>query len=228
MHRLRFCVSLLALSVVASSANAEFDFVTDSTATQTITSPLVDGGSIDLKSTGTQHFSIDPAAGTANVTSAFTGADFDALGTSFSYDLYNTATTGTVTSSGGVYTIKYTLLFELKITGGGGGALDGVTFETKDTAIFQSSVTSLPFPDNTVFGDPSRPNDVVKIYLKSDPNGVLAANGVPVGAVIGTSSDRVVTVLRSVPEPASLVSWAIGAGLLGAFGLRKKVRLRAA
>ena len=224
----RTFLPLLALSVVAATANADFQFDTASTATQTITSTLVTGGSIPLNAAGTQHFTIDPVAGTASVTSAFTGSDFVTPFGTFSYTLYNTATNGTVTLSGGNYTIEFMLLFELQITGGGGGLLDGVTFETKDNAIFRGTVASLPFPSNSVFDDPNRPNDAVTIFLKSDPNGVLAANGVPLNSPVGTSSDRVVTTLRSVPEPSTLLLGALGAVLIGAFGLRKRMARRAA
>lgn len=218
--------TLVMLSLVAASAKADIQFDTESTATQKITSSLVNGGSINLNSAGSQHFTIDLVNGTANVTSAFKGTDFAALNTTFDYNLYNTATTGTVSVSGGNYTVTFMLLFELKITGGAGGLLDGTVFETKDNAIFTGTVGSLPFPDNSVFGDPNRPIDPVAIYLKSDPTGLLGTNGITIGAPIGTSSNRVVTILRSVPEPSTLVSIAIGAGLFGAIGLRKRATRR--
>jgi len=221
MRFLRLCLPCLALALVWAppTAYAGFDFYTASTATQTISSQLVPGGSIDLNASGIQHFTIDTVAGTANVTSDFKGTDFLTPFGAASYNLYNTETTGTVTDNGGgSFTIAYLLLFELEITS---GPLAGVIFETLDNALFQTTVPSIPFPDNTVFGDPSRPNDVVAIYLKSDPNGVLGSIGVPIGAPVGTSSNRVVTAVRSVPEPTAMVSGAIGAGLLGTFGLRK-------
>ncbi len=230
MRPIRLCLALVALSLVAASASADLQFDTETTADQTITSPLARNGSIDLKSTGTQHFTIDLIAGTANVTSAFTGSDFyTALSPDpFTYSLYNTTTAGTVTFSGGLYTIAFPLLFELAITGGNGGVLNGVVFNTIDPALFQTTVASFPFPNNTVFGDPNRPNDPVTLYLKSDPNGALAAMGVNVGDPVGASTNRVVTILRSVPEPSALLSVAVGAGLIGAFGLRKKQARRAA
>jgi hypothetical protein len=223
MRSLRIGLSLLALSLAASSANADIQFETESTATQTIDSPLVLNDQIVLHSAGNQYFTIDPGTGFANVTSDFHGNDFATSFGNFSYDLYNTATTGTVTVSGGQYTVTFTLLFELRITS---SFLAGVTFETFQNATFQGTVGSLPFPDGSVFGDPNRPNDAVTIFLKSDPNGILGSFGIPVGAPVGTSSDREVEILRTVPEPSAFLSVAIGAGLLGAFGLRKKTTRR--
>ena len=222
MRTLRPCFLLVALALLATPARADlFDFYTKSTATQTITSPLVSGGMIDLHSAGTQHYSIDTTLGTAGVTSDFQGSDFQTPSGTFNYDLYNTATTGTVTDIGGLFTVKFLLLFELKIVG---GPLDGVTFETKSNAIFQSTVSSLPFPTMTAFGDPARPQDAVAIFLKADPNGVLRSLGVPVGAPVGSSSNRVVTTLGTVPEPASAGMLGLGVAALLAVGRHRRSR----
>ena len=101
-----------------------------------------------------------------------------------------------------------------------------MVFETKDDAIFEGTVASLPFPPNSVFGDPNRPNDSVNIYLKADPNGVMASLGVAVGDPVGSSSNRVVTTLNVIPEPASLTLLGVGAaGLIGCF-MRRPVLAR--
>ena len=202
MRTVRSCLAIFALSVLSPSAQADFDFVTASTATQTITSPLVANGMINLNATGFQHFTISPSTGFANVTSSFQGNDFLTAFGAASYTLTNTQTSGTVTvGTNGVYTVSFQLLFELKITS---GVLTGVTFDTLTNALFRGTTATLPFPNNTVFGDPARPNDAVAIYLEADPNGVLASLGVPIGASVGTSSNRVVTALNVVPEPGSL------------------------
>lgn len=211
------CFTLLGLFLLAPAANASIVFDTQSTATQTISSDLFPTGSIDLNAAGTQQFTLDLATGFANVTSNFKGADFATpLGT-FNYDLYNTITTGTITDNGGSFTISYLLLFELKITS---GALDGVIFETKTNALFETTVASLPFPPNTVFGDPNRPNDAVDIFVKADPNGVLASLGINVGDAVGSSSNRVVTTLNVIPEPTSVSL--LGLGVLGLVGYARR------
>lgn len=222
MRLLGFCASIVGISLFAGSASADYQFITQSTATQTITSPLVAGGSIVLDAAGSQEFTIDPVGGTANVVSDFKGTDFETVVGTFNYKLYNTATVGTVTTNNGQYTVTFSLLFELKIVG---GLLDGVTFETLTNATFTGTFDSIPFPDNSVFGDPNRPDDAVAIFLKSDPNGVLGSIGVGIGDPVGTSSNRVVTALRPVPEPSALASCAFGLGLVAAFGLRGRRRL---
>jgi hypothetical protein len=212
----RLSLMLFGLLLLAPAADASIVFDTQSTAVQTITSPLYAGlpnSSIVLSAAGTQQFTLDLTTGVANVTSSFHGTDFLATDGFASYDLYNTATTGTVTDNGGSFTIHFSLLFELKITS---GALDGVIFETKTDSIFEGTVASLPFPNNSVFGDPARPNDSVAIFVKADPNGVLGLLGIPIGAQAGSSSDRVVTTLNVIPEPASLVMFGLGVvGLIG-------------
>ncbi len=137
------------------------------------------------------------AAGTATVTSAFTGTDFPnplSRGSFLNYDLYNTTTTGTVTQVGSMYDVNFSVLFELQLTS---GPLAGVTFQAESFATFDAAIIpSIPFPVGTSFSDPNSPNDVVPIYVKSDPT-----NTFPVGAEVGASFDRAVTV---VPEPSSL------------------------
>jgi hypothetical protein len=217
----RVCLTLFGLSSlsIATASGASINFDTQSTAVQRITSDLV-GGSIILNAAGTQHFTVDLDAGTANVTSDFKGTDLETpLGT-FAYDLYNTATVGTAVDNGdGTYTISFTLLFELKVTS---GPLDGVVFETLTDSLFQSTVSSIPFPDGTVFGDPARPNDETTIYLKSDPSGILSGLGINVGDPVGTSSDRTVTILSVVPEPSSLALLGLGSLALAGVARRKR------
>jgi hypothetical protein len=217
----RVCLTLFGLSSlsIATASGASINFDTKSTAVQRITSDLV-GGSIILNAAGTQHFTVDLDAGTANVTSDFKGTDLETpLGT-FAYDLYNTATVGTAVDNGdGTYTISFTLLFELKVTS---GPLDGVVFETLTDSLFQSTVSSIPFPDGTVFGDPARPNDETTIYLKSDPSGILSGLGINVGDPVGTSSDRTVTILSVVPEPSSLALLGLGSLALAGVARRKR------
>jgi hypothetical protein len=217
----RVCLMLFGLFSLslASASGASIDFNTQSTAVQTITSDLV-GGSIVLSAAGTQHFTVDLDAGTANVTSDFKGTDLVTPVGTFDYDLYNTATTGTAVDNGdGTYTIRYTLLFELKVTS---GALDGVVFETRTDSLFETTVTSIPFPDGTVLGDPARPDDETTIYLQADPNGVLASLGVNVGDPVGTSSNRTVTILTVVPEPSGLAL--LGLGALALAGVARRSR----
>lgn len=214
-----FGLGLFLLAPAAEAASIVFN--TQSTAVQTISSDLFPTGSIVLSAAGTQHFTIDPTTGFADVTSEFKGSDFVAPDGSATYNLYNTATTGTVTDNGGSFTVHFSLLFELAITS---GVLNGVVFETKDDAIFEGTVASLPYPPNSVFGDPNRPNDSVNIFLKADPNGVMASLGVAVGDPVGSSSNRVVTTLSVIPEPASLTLLGVGAvGLIGRFMRRPAV-----
>jgi hypothetical protein len=187
-----------------SEAGARADtvvFDTFSTATQMIYSPLL-GGTVMIDAQGPQQFTIDTTTGYANVASAFEGSDFpDPLnpGQFLTYDLYNTITTGTVTTNpAGSYDISYQLLFELKITS---GLLAGFTFETLQDATFAASdIPTLPFPAGTAFSDPSGlGNDPVDIYVKDDPTNTYAP-----GTLAGVSSDRVVTVSGVVPEPSSM------------------------
>jgi hypothetical protein len=193
-------LSGLCLGVEARAGLIVFD--TESTATQMISSPLF-GGAVPLDATGPQQFTINTTTGAANVTSAFQGSDFPnpyAPGQFFTYDLYNTVTTGTVTTNpSGSYDISYSLLFELKLTS---GPLAGLIFETLQDATFASSnIPTLPFPAGTAFSDPAGPaNDAVNIYVKYDPTGTFAP-----GTLVGESFDRLVTVNSIVPEPSSIV-----------------------
>jgi hypothetical protein len=153
----------------------------------------------------------------AGVTSDFEGADLpDPLnpGSFLTYDLYNTATVGTVTPDGtGGFDITFTLLFEVRITS---GLLAGTTFETLTDALFSTTGASLPFAPGTVFGDPARPADGVFVFVKTDPSGILTAAGAPPGTLVGVSFDRTVTINAVVPEPTSLALLGAGAaGLLG-------------
>ena len=126
---------------------------------------------------GPQQFTIDTTTGYANVVSAFQGSDFpDPLnpGHSLTYDLYNTQTTDTVTTTpSGSYDVSYQLLFELKITS---GLLAGFTFETLQNATFAASdIPTIPFPVGTAFSDPNGlGNDQVDIYVKYDPTNTYA------------------------------------------------------
>jgi hypothetical protein len=181
---------LLGLSLGLEARAGIFVFDTESTATQMISSPLL-GGAVSITAYGPQQFTIDTTNGTANVTSEFHGSDFpdpNNPGQFLTYDLYNTLTTGAVTTdpSGG-YDIAYHLLFELKITS---GSLAGLTFDTQQDATFAASnIPGFPFPAGTSFSDPSG-SDAVGIYVG--------------GNLVGTSFDRVVTINQIVPEPSSL------------------------
>jgi hypothetical protein len=217
-------LTVLLLCCVATSAQAASVFTTASIAKQTITSPLV-GGSINLSASGRQTFTVDPIGGTANVVSDLRGTDFVTAFGTFAYKLYNTQTVGTITNlAGGLYEVKFSVLFELKIDG---GPLDGVVFETLQDSTFQATVSGFPFPVGSVLGDPNRPNDVVGVFLKSDPNSVLANFGVNIGDPVGTSSDRTVTTYGVVPEPTVFVSCVMGMSLLGAIGRKKRLRRQA-
>ena len=113
-------------------------FETESTATQTITSPFV-GGSAVISAHGLQTFTIDTTLGTAGVTSAFYGSDFPDIADPslpFTYFLTNTTTIGTVTTEpSGSYDISFRILFTLTLTSGPDA---GVTFQTKDYATFDA------------------------------------------------------------------------------------------
>jgi hypothetical protein len=202
---------LFAFGPAAGAARVQFE--TQSTGVQTISSDLSPAGPIVLHASGTQRFTLDPAAGVADVTSDFHGSDFPTPSGLATYDLYNTATVGTVIEAAGVFKAHYSLLFELKVTG---GDLAGVVFETREGAIFEGTVASLPFPPDSVFGDPNRPDDGVAIHVKADPNGVMASLGVRVGDPAGRSSNRVVTTLGVVPGPGGQTL--LGLGLAGAIG----------
>jgi hypothetical protein len=212
-------VAGLCLGLEARAGSIVFD--TDSSATQMISSQLL--GTFALDASGTQQFTIDPTLGTANVTSAFTGSDFPLFGQFVTYDLYNTLTTGTVTTNpSGSYDIAFQVLFELKLTS---GPLTGFTFETLQNATFENaSVPALPFPGGTAFSDLSGGSDAVNIYVKFDPSGTFAP-----GTLVGTSFDRLVTVNSVVPEPSSLVSGSSAALICAAaFALRRKRTLKLA
>ena len=208
----------LSLSLLFGlEVKAAIMFDTLSTARQTISSPLYSsiGGSIVIVSHGSQHFTVDPVAGTANVTSAFTGNDLLTPAGYASYDLYNTVTTGTSSQNGdGTYNISFSLLFELKVTS---GPLSGLTFETKTNSIFAASnIATLPFPIGTVFSDPSS-TDITNVYVKFDPT-----SNFPTGFLFGTSSGRTVTINAVVPEPSSLMT--IGVGVIAALGYSRRRR----
>jgi hypothetical protein len=210
IRRYIFGICVFAGIWQASIARAGFDFFTNSTATQTITSPLFGNVPFSITAQGPQHFVIDPATGSASVTSNFQGTDLPnpgVPGSFFSYNLFNTATTGTVTPAGvGPYTVTFSLLFELDITS---GPFAGLELETTQNAIFQASnIAGFPFVAGTTFGDPNRPADGVTIFVKVDPTNTLAA-----GTTFGTSSDRVVTIISAVPEPTSMALCALGAGI---------------
>lgn len=208
MRWLKFTLTLAATLALAGSASAQVVFNTNSVATQTITSPVF-GGAVPLSATGIQTFTINTATGFAGVTSDLHGSDLPnplAPGTFLNYDLYNTATTGTITPSGsGPYVVSFSLLFELRVTS---GPLTGLTFETQDQATFTAlNVASVPFPANTSFSDPTPP-DTVAIFVKTDPT-----NTFPPGTLIGTSSDRLVVAISVVPEPSSLTLAGLSAAL---------------
>jgi MYXO-CTERM domain-containing protein len=219
MHRTK--LSLAIAAVIAFTAPAKAVVIeAQSTATQTLTSPLF-GGSVVVTASGPQTFTLDLDAGTASVTSLFQGTDLPnagAPGTFLPYDLYNTATTGTVVAVPGGYNINFELLFELKITE---PTFGGMTFETKQNATFFTADASLPFAPGTVFSDQTPP-DTLPIFLKSDPLGLLAGFGLAVGDVTGTSSLRTVTINSAVPEPSSFAL--VAAGLVGAAAWRFRRR----
>jgi hypothetical protein len=183
-------------------------FDTESTATQNISSGL---GDFSLTSTGTQQFTIDTTHMTANVTSSFQGSDFpDPGGGSDKYNLYNTATTGTVTMNGdGSYNIAFHLLFELDVTSGN---LNGLSLVTTTDATFATTGATLPFLPGTAFADPNLPSsDAVDIYLKSD-----------LSSPVGVSFDRLVTINSVVPEPSAITL--LGIGLAGLCGYMRRTR----
>lgn len=199
-------VSLTPLLVGALSlginAHADIVFSTLSTATQTLSSPAF-GGAVPITSRGIQVFTFNVATNLANVTSAFQGNDLPdpaGSGQKVTYDLYNTATTGTITqNASGKFDIAFSLLFELKVTS---GLAAGLTFETKTISHFNATnVIDLPFKLPVAFTDPGPNSDTVPILIKFDPSGQT-----PVGTVVGTSSGRTVT----TPEPASMILSAIG------------------
>ena len=207
-------LSGLCLGLEARAGTIVFD--SESTATQSISTPPQLLGNFTLTATGTQQFTIDTTNGTANVTSMFHGSDFPDLvpGQFDTYNLYNTVTTGTVTTNpSGSFNISFQLLFELDVTS---GALAGLSLVTMQDAIFAASnVPTLPFPAGTAFFDPSG-LDSVGVFVKNDFGPFQA------GTPVGTSFDRLVTVNAIIPEPSSLVS----ASLATLIGLGVAVRWR--
>jgi len=193
-------LSGLYLGIEARAGSIVFD--TESTATQSISSPLL--GNFTLTATGTQQFTVDPTTGYANVTSKFQGSDFpDPITGHDMYNLYNTVTTGTVTTNpSGSFNISFQLLFELDVTS---GTFAGLSLVTKENATFAASdVPTLPFPAGTAFSDPSG-SDSVSVYLLN------AFGPYPAGTLAGTSFDRLVTVNAVIPEPTSIVSASLAA-----------------
>ncbi len=195
-------VLLAGLSVGPEARAGYFEFDTESTATQDINSAF---GAFTLTATGIQHFTINTTTGYANVTSPFQGSDFpDPYTHGYdTYNLYNTATTGTVTTNGdGSYNVSFSLLFELDVTS---GALAGLSVVTHDDATFTASnIATLPFPSGTGFFDPGG-SDTLNLYAK-DAFGPFAQ-----GQMVGTSSNRLVTINSVVPEPSSIVSAGVAA-----------------
>lgn len=216
-------ISLCALVALPHAADAAFVFRTQSTATLAIASPLFGAEPVRLSASGPQVFTIDPISGFANVTSAFRGTDLpDPLNPSrfLPYFLANTVTAGTVvTNTNGSFNVNYQLLFELTITG---GPLTGITFETLQNSTFAAAnIPRIPFPVGTSFFDPTGP-DTRPIFLKSDPNSILAGLGIRPGDPVGTSSNRLVTLnALVVPEPSSLAALSIGTSALGFFRLSR-------
>ena len=216
MRCLVLCLSLAATLSWTQIAKGDIIFTTQSTATQVITSPLF-GGSVSLTATGPQVFTLNPATGFADVTSDFKGSDLpDPLnpGGFLSYDLFNTTTMGTVVQNpSGSFDVSFEVLFELRVTS---GPLAGLTFETQQFATFSAAnVPAIPFPPGTAFSDPTPP-DTLPIFVKFDPTGTF-----PPGALVGTSSNRVVTINSVVPEPPGAILLA-SAGLLGALWMRRR------
>lgn len=199
-----FVLTLAVAPVFIPSASGQVVFDTNSLAVQTITSPVF-GGAVPLSASGTQHFTVNPATGFAGVTSVLHGTDMPnpaAPGTFMNYDLYNTTTNGSITGLG-PYVVNFDVLFELRVTS---GPFTGLIFETQQFGTFTASnVASLPFPNNTNFSDPTPP-DTVAVFVKTDPTGTFQP-----GTLVGTSSDRLVTIVGVVPEPSSLAL--VGAGL---------------
>jgi PEP-CTERM motif len=181
-------------------------FDTESTATQMISSPLL--GTFPLDASGTQQFTINTTTGFANVTSSFQGSDLPDpfTGQNDTYNLYNTATTGSVTMNpSGSYNISFQLLFELDVTS---GALNGLSLVTMENATFENvNVTALPFPVPIAFSDTSGGSDSVGVYLKNDFGNYTA------GTQAGVSYDRIVTVNSIVPEPSGIAL--LGLGVVG-------------
>jgi hypothetical protein len=219
VFRMRLAPSLVGLTLVSGLCSGldaragSIVFDTESTATQNISSPLL--GNFTLTATGPQQFTIDTTNGTANVTSMFQGSDFpDPITGHDTYNLYNTVTTGTVTTNpSGSFNISFQLLFELDVTSGTFAGLSLVT--TQDAIFAASNVPTLPFPVGTAFSDPSG-SDSVNVFLKN------AFGGFPAGAPAGTSSDRLVTVNAIIPEPSSIVSASLAALIGVGIGWRRR------
>ena len=216
LRRLMMTACLVSALGLSRRAEAGFvsDFYTDSTATQSISSPFYPNGPISITGHGQQHFVVDTDTGIASVTSFFQGSDLpNPFGPGhFTYDLYNTTTGGVVTPTGpGVYTITFELKFELKVTS---GALAGLIVETHDDSKFEASgIANFPFLPGTSFLDPVKP-DSVNLYVKNDFGGLKA------GDPFGQSFDRIVTINSIVPEPSSLVLGLMGAAFLGVVARR--------
>jgi hypothetical protein len=217
------CLTLAVALATTSPARAGFAFSTQSTAAQTLTSPLFDPTgqgnptSITIIATGPQQYAGDVATGTSTVASQFHGFDFPTPFGLAQYDLYNTTTTGTITPNGsGGYNDAYTLLFELAITS---GPLTGVVFETKQTTVFTANnIPTIPFPVGTAFSS----LEPLAVYLKTDPtNGAL---GVNVGSPVGVSSNRVVTITAiTTPLPPTALLLAAGPALLACGGRLRRM-----
>ena len=210
MRFIRLGLSLAVACSIGLSAEAGVVLDTYTIATQTITSPLVDGGTQTITAAGPQHFTFDLATHIATVMSSFTGNDLHIAaafgGGTVSYDLYNTTTTGTVFQNGsGTYDIDFPLLFELKVTSPT-SPLFGATIETLTPSNFSvHGLASLYLPPGTVFKDLTGGTDTTLLYNKSDPT-----------LPVGTSSGRTVTIDSVVvPEPSTALLGALALGLTG-------------
>lgn len=202
------CLAMTAIGFEsARSANAdELVFVTESSFTQSLASPFF-GGNIDIAAFGLQTYTVDVDTGFANVESLFQGNDLpDPLnpGEFLNYDLYNTATTGSIVENvDGFFDIQFSALFELRVTS---GLFTGFTFETLDFASFDAiDIDGVPFPPGTLFYSP----DSVDVFVQFDPTFTF-----PPGELIGESFERRITIQSVVPEPTSMFLLLLVTGFL--------------
>ena len=153
--------------------------------------------------------------GNSFVDAFFTGilpSEFAAIGVGGApFELFSLPGSQVLTASGNGTHVSLSTTFGLRVFAAPG--VVGANFYTSVPSLFESDVISLTNFSESVFGDPSRPNDVTSVFIGDN------LLGVPPGTQVGISFNRTVT---TVPEPSSMLVF----GLLGLVGCGRRSRWR--